>query len=106
MGVTTLPPPDSLVESLVESFAESLSVSDSVAELLSDSDSVAELLSDSDSLADSEDSTLELSVLEDSVDVAPLSQAAIVKQAKSARSKMLIFLFISPTPYSSKSPAS
>lgn len=105
MGVTTLPPPDSLVESLVESFAESLSVSDSVAELLSDS--LAELLSDSDSLADSEVSTLELSVLEDSVDVAPLSQAAIVKQAKSARSKMLIFLFIRLLlHYSSKSPAS
>ena len=96
MGVTTLPPPDSLVESLVESFAESLSVSDSVAELLSDSDSVA----------DSEVSTLELSVLEDP-EVAPLSQAAIVKQAKSARSKMLIFLFIRLLlHYSSKSPAS
>jgi hypothetical protein len=102
-----LPPPDSLVESLVESLTESLSVSDSV--LLSDS--LAELLSDSvllsDSLTDSEVSTLELSVLEDSVDVAPLSQAAIVKQAKSARSKMLIFLFIRLLlNYSSKSPAS
>lgn len=99
MGETIVPPPDSLVESLVESFAESLSVSDSV----------AELLSDSDSLTDSEDSTLELSVLEDP-EVAPLPltpQAAIVKQARSARSKMLIFLFIRLLlHYSSKSPAS
>ena len=98
MGVTTFPPPIAF-ESLVESFAESLSVSDST--LLS-SDSVVELLS----LTDSESSVLELSVLEDSVEVVPLSQAAIVKQAKIARSKVIIFLFISPTPYSSKSPAS